>query len=40
MAYDFYSNEEVIIHPGETHVFTTDIKAYMQEGECHRWNYI
>ncbi len=30
----FYSNEEVIIHPGEQHIFTTDIKAYMQSGEC------
>ncbi|MGL5330485.1 MAG: dUTP diphosphatase, partial [Peptostreptococcaceae bacterium] len=28
------SNEEVIIHPGEQHIFATDIKAYMRPGEC------
>lgn len=32
-GYDFYSNETVVIHPGEKHVFWTDIKAYMLEGE-------
>ena len=34
MAYDFYSNEDVIIHPKEQYVFVTDIKAYMQPGEA------
>lgn len=34
MAYDFFSNETVTIMPGEQHLFFTDIKAYMREGEC------
>lgn len=34
MAYDFFSNETVTILPGEQHLFATDIKAYMKEGEC------
>lgn len=34
MAYDFHSNETVTINPGEQHLFFTDIKAYMKEGEC------
>lgn len=32
-GYDFYSNENFIIKPGESHVFWTDVKAYMQPGE-------
>lgn len=32
-GYDFYSNESVIIHPGEQHIFWTDVKAYMMIGE-------
>lgn len=34
MAYDFFSNEEITIHPGEQHKFDTDIRAYMQDEEC------
>jgi dUTP pyrophosphatase len=32
-GYDFYSKETIDIEPGDTHVFWTDIKAYMQSGE-------
>jgi dUTP pyrophosphatase len=32
-GYDFYSNEEYIIQPGEQKVFWTDVKSYMQKGE-------
>ena len=32
-GYDFYSKEEYVIGQGKTHVFWTDVKAYMQEGE-------
>ena len=34
MACDFFSNEDVVIKPGEKYSFATDIKAYMQEREC------
>lgn len=34
MAYDFYSNEDIVILPGEQYMFATDIKAYMKRGEC------
>ena len=34
MAYDFYSNEEITLLPGDQHMFATDIKAYMQSGEA------
>ena len=34
MAYDFYSNENITIMPGEQYMFVTDIKAYMQPGEA------
>ena len=34
MAYDFFSNEIVTILTGQQHLFFTDIKAYMREGEC------
>ena len=32
-GYDFYSNEEVIIEPHEKHIFWTDMKSYMKDGE-------
>jgi dUTP pyrophosphatase len=32
-GYDFYSKERITILPGDKHVFWTDVKAYMQEGE-------
>lgn len=32
-GYDFHSKEDVIIEPGKSHLFWTDVKAYMQEGE-------
>jgi dUTP pyrophosphatase len=32
-GYDFYSNENVTIKPGEKHLFWTDIKAYMMPRE-------
>lgn len=32
-GYDFYSNETVIIKPGQLHMFATDVKAYMQDDE-------
>lgn len=34
MACDFFSNEDAVIKPGEKYSFITDIKAYMQHGEC------
>lgn len=33
MAYDFYSNEDYRLRPGEEHEFVTDIKAYMLPNE-------
>jgi len=32
-GYDFYSNEDVIIKPGEKYLFWTDIKSYMLKRE-------
>jgi dUTP pyrophosphatase len=32
-GHDFHSKETVTINPGESHLFWTDIKAYMMEGE-------
>lgn len=33
-GYDFYSkDEQVIIQPGQSHLFWTDVCAYMQEDE-------
>lgn len=32
-GYDFYSIEDVVIKPNESHVFKTDIKAYMCSDE-------
>lgn len=32
-GYDFYSNEDVIIVPNGTHVFDTQVKAYMPDDE-------
>jgi len=32
-GYDFFSNEDVEIGPGDEHKFFTDIKAYMLDGE-------
>lgn len=32
-GYDFYSKETVTIQPNQSHVFWTDVKAYMQLGE-------
>lgn len=32
-GYDFYSNENITILPGEQHAFWTDVKAYMQDDE-------
>lgn len=32
-GYDFYSKEAVVIQPGESHLFWTDVCAYMQEDE-------
>jgi len=32
-GYDFYSKESVIILPGKSHLFWSDIKAYMLPGE-------
>lgn len=32
-GYDFYSIEDVVIKPNESHVFKTDIKAYMCNDE-------
>ncbi len=32
-GYDFYSKESVIIEPGKQHVFWTDVKSYMLDGE-------
>lgn len=29
-AYDFYSTESVVLHPGEKHVFYTNVKASMK----------
>ncbi len=34
MAYDFYSNADIVIQPGEVGKVWTDVKAYMQAGEC------
>lgn len=32
-GYDFYSKESVVLKPGESHLFWTDVKAYMLEDE-------
>jgi dUTP pyrophosphatase len=32
-GYDFYSKEKVSIAPGQKHVFWTDVKSYMMNGE-------
>lgn len=32
-GYDFYSKESVTIEPGKQHVFWSDVKAYMMDGE-------
>jgi dUTP pyrophosphatase len=32
-GYDFYSNENISLPPQSKHIFWTDIKAYMREGE-------
>jgi dUTP pyrophosphatase len=32
-GYDFYSNENTTIKPGEKHLFWTDIKSYMMQRE-------
>ena len=32
-GYDFYSKEAVTIQPGKSHLFWTDVCAYMQEDE-------
>ena len=32
-GYDFYSNEDVVIPPNSTHVFDTQVKAYMPDDE-------
>jgi len=32
-GYDFHSKETVVIKPGKTHLFWTDVKAYMMPGE-------
>lgn len=32
-GYDFYSKEKVIIAPGQSHLFWTDIQSYMPEDE-------
>lgn len=32
-GYDFHSKDTVIIQPGDSHLFWTDVKAYMLEGE-------
>jgi len=32
-GYDFYAKENKILKTGESHVFWTDVKAYMQPGE-------
>lgn len=34
MACDLYSNETIILDPGEIHHFVTDVKAYMPENEA------
>lgn len=32
-GYDFFSNDSVMIRPGEKFLFWTDVKAYMQQDE-------
>lgn len=32
-GYDLYSKEEIILQPGESHIFWTDIKSYMVNDE-------
>ena len=34
MAYDFYANDDYTIEPGKVGKIWTDVKAYMQRGEC------
>lgn len=34
MAYDFYSNDEYTVRPGEVAKVWTDVKAYMGDNEC------
>ncbi len=34
MAYDFYANDDYTIGPGKIGKIWTDVKAYMQKGEC------
>lgn len=34
MAYDFFANDDYDIEPGKIAKVWTDIKAYMQDGEC------
>lgn len=34
MAYDFYANDDYMIEPNKVGKVWTDIKAYMQPGEC------
>ena len=32
-GYDFYSNETVVLHPKQSHLFRTDVKSYMLDDE-------
>lgn len=32
-GYDFFSKEDYVISPGKSHIFWTDIKSYMLQGE-------
>lgn len=32
-GYDFFSKETVVIEPNQSHLFWTDVKAYMQDDE-------
>ena len=34
MAYDFYSNDDYVVAPGEVAKVWTDVKAYMGDNEC------
>ena len=32
-GYDFFSKETTVIHPGQKHLFWTDVKSYMKKNE-------
>lgn len=34
MAYDFFSNDSYVVEPNKIVKIWTDVKAYMQDGEC------